>query len=100
MTAFAVLVPLLNGCVVALVSYFITESVSNRLIFAILGASAFCIAVPAVMRRAALKADPGLYLPMALGVTFTFLGGVAGQRIGMLPTKMVGLVAVRHFMGQ
>ncbi|GAA3997567.1 sodium-dependent bicarbonate transport family permease [Hymenobacter fastidiosus] len=71
-TAFAVLVPLLNGCVVAVASRGITESVGNRFIFAILAASASYIAVPAAMRLAAPKADPGLYLPMALGVTFPF----------------------------
>jgi uncharacterized protein len=35
-----------------------------------LAASASYIAVPAAMRLAAPKADPGLYIPMALGVTF------------------------------
>jgi len=69
-TAFAVLVPLLNGCLVAVASHQVTESVGNRFIFAILAASASYIAVPAAMRLAAPKADPGLYLPMALGVTF------------------------------
>ena len=69
-TAFAVLVPLFNGCVVAAASHQVTESVGNRFIFAILAASASYIAVPAAMRLAAPKADPGLYLPMALGVTF------------------------------
>jgi hypothetical protein len=71
-TAFAVLVPLLNGCIVAVISHGVTESVGNRFIFAILAASASYIAVPAAMRLAAPKADPGLYLPMALGVTFPF----------------------------
>ncbi|GAB3244981.1 sodium-dependent bicarbonate transport family permease [Hymenobacter seoulensis] len=69
-TAFAVLIPLLNGCLVAIASHGITESMGNRFIFAILAASASYIAVPAAMRLAAPKADPGLYLPMALGVTF------------------------------
>jgi hypothetical protein len=36
----------------------------------ILAASASYIAVPAAMRLAAPKADPGIYIPMALGVTF------------------------------
>jgi len=71
-TAFALLIPAINGCVVALLSGLITESVGNRFIFAILAASASYIAVPAAMRLAAPKADPGLYLPMALGVTFPF----------------------------
>jgi hypothetical protein len=39
---------------------------------AILAASASYIAVPAAMRLAAPKADPGLYIPMALGLTFPF----------------------------
>jgi len=69
-TLFAVLVPVLNGCLVAAASHLVTESVGNRFIFAILGASASYIAVPAAMRLAAPKADPGLYIPMALGVTF------------------------------
>ncbi|GAA3926175.1 sodium-dependent bicarbonate transport family permease [Hymenobacter algoricola] len=69
-TLFAVLVPLLNGSAVAVFSHFVTDSVGNRFIFAILAASASYIAVPAAMRLAAPKADPGLYIPMALGVTF------------------------------
>ena len=69
-TAFAVLVPLLNGCLVAAASHLVTDSVGNRFLFAILAASASYIAVPAAMRLAAPRADPGLYLPMALGVTF------------------------------
>ncbi|KUG08352.1 sodium-dependent bicarbonate transport family permease [Solirubrum puertoriconensis] len=69
-TVFAVLVPLLNGCLVASASHLVTENVGNRFIFAILAASASYIAVPAAMRLAAPKADPGLYIPMALGVTF------------------------------
>ncbi len=69
-TAFAVLVPLFNGCLVAAASHLVTDSVGNRFLFAILAASASYIAVPAAMRLAAPRADPGLYLPMALGVTF------------------------------
>ncbi|UOQ50883.1 sodium-dependent bicarbonate transport family permease [Hymenobacter cellulosivorans] len=71
-TAFALLMPLLNGSLVAAASHWITPSEGNRFIFAILAASASYIAVPAAMRLAAPKADPGLYLPMALGVTFPF----------------------------
>ena len=70
LTVFAVVVPLFNGCVVAYASGLITESIGNRFIFAILAASASYIAVPAAMQLAAPKSDPGLYIPMALGVTF------------------------------
>lgn len=71
-SAFAIIFPATIGCIVALVTQFITDDVGNRLIFAVLGGSASYIAVPAAMRLAAPKADPGLYIPMALGVTFPF----------------------------
>lgn len=70
--AFALVIPLINGCVVAALSGFITHEVGDRFIFAILAASASYIAVPAAMKIAVPKANPGLYLPMALAVTFPF----------------------------
>lgn len=66
----ALVLPLFNGTVVSFLSSFITESPGDRFLFAILGASASYIAVPAAMRLAAPKANPGLYIPMALAVTF------------------------------
>lgn len=69
---FAIIIPLINGCSVAFFSDIITKDVGNRFIFSILAASASYIAVPAAMRLAAPKSDPGLYIPMALGVTFPF----------------------------
>lgn len=68
--AFSILIPILNGCFFAIASGFFITEIGNRLLFAILAASASYIAVPAAMRLAAPKADPGLYIPMALGVTF------------------------------
>jgi hypothetical protein len=67
---FALLIPLLNGCVVAYCSKFITPDISNRFMFAILAASASYIAVPATMKISVPNANPGLYLPMALAITF------------------------------
>jgi hypothetical protein len=69
---FAILLPAFNGCIVAYMSQFVTQDIGNRFVFAILAASASYIAVPAAMRLAAPKADPGVYIPMALGVTFPF----------------------------
>lgn len=69
---FAIIIPIINGIIVAFVSATFTESVGNRLLFAILAASASYIAVPAAMRLAAPKANPSLYLPMALAITFPF----------------------------
>lgn len=71
-TLFAIVLPAINGCAVAYLSMYVIQDVGNRFIFSILAASASYIAVPAAMRLAAPKADPGLYLPMALGVTFPF----------------------------
>lgn len=71
-TSFAILVPLFNGCLVALISQWITLADGDRLIFAILAASASYIAVPAAMKLANPEADEGLYVPMALAVTFPF----------------------------
>ena len=69
---FAILIPIINGCAIAFMSSAFTDSVGNRLLFAILAASASYIAVPAAMRLAAPKANPSLYLPMALAITFPF----------------------------
>lgn len=67
---FAIAVPIVNGIIVSLLSGFITDAVGNRLLFAILAASASYIAVPAAMKLAAPNANEGLYLPMALAITF------------------------------
>ncbi|MBT8285473.1 MAG: sodium-dependent bicarbonate transport family permease [Flavobacteriaceae bacterium] len=69
---FALIVPLFNGCTVAYFSSFVTESTGNQFLFAILAASASYIAVPAAMRLAAPRANPSLYVPMALAITFPF----------------------------
>jgi len=69
---FAILVPVVNGVTVAVISGFFMEEVGNRLLMAILAASASYIAVPAAMKLAAPKANPGLYIPMALAITFPF----------------------------
>lgn len=67
---FAIIIPLINGCMIAIASSFVTHDVTNRFIFSILGASASYIAVPAAIKISAPKANPGLYLPMALAITF------------------------------
>lgn len=72
LSVFALVIPAVNGSLVAYFSGFITHDIGNRFIFAILAASASYIAVPAAMRIANPKADPGLYIPMALGLTFPF----------------------------
>jgi hypothetical protein len=68
--AFAVVVPFVNGIAGGLVATAIGLSVGDALLFTILCASASYIAVPAAVRHAIPAANPSLYLPMALGVTF------------------------------
>jgi hypothetical protein len=69
---FAIVIPLINGCAVAYLSQFVTEDIGNRFIFSVLAASASYIAVPAAMKIAVPKSNPGIFLPMALAVTFPF----------------------------
>lgn len=68
--AFSIVIPLFNGSLVAILSSWITDVEGNRFLFSILAASASYIAVPAAMKLAAPKANPSLYIPMALAVTF------------------------------
>lgn len=67
---FAILIPLINGGIIAILSSFVTEDISNRFMFAVLAASASYIAVPAALKISVPKANPGLFLPMALAITF------------------------------
>jgi len=68
----SILLPLINGCLVAYFSQFVTPQIGNRFILAVLAASASYIAVPAAMKIAVPKSNPSLYLPMALAITFPF----------------------------
>jgi hypothetical protein len=67
---FALFIPLINGCIIAMISSFVTDDITNRFMFAILAASASYIAVPAAMKISVPQANPGIFLPMALAVTF------------------------------
>ena len=67
---FAIFIPLFNGSLVAIMSQLVTSDITKRFMFAISAASASYIAVPAAMKISVPKANPGLFLPMALAVTF------------------------------
>jgi hypothetical protein len=67
---FAIIIPLMNGCLVAYISRYLMHDISDQFIFSILAASASYIAVPAAMKIAAPKSNPGLFIPMALAITF------------------------------
>lgn len=66
----AVIVPLINGCFAAYLSQYVTSSEGNRFILAILAASASYIAVPAAMKISVPNANPSIYVPMTLAITF------------------------------
>ena len=68
----ALLFPVVNGTIGAIVGTVIGLSTGSAAALAILTASASYIAVPAAMRMALPRADAGLYLAMSLGVTFPF----------------------------
>ncbi|MGL4649648.1 MAG: sodium-dependent bicarbonate transport family permease, partial [Caldilineaceae bacterium] len=67
---FALLMPLVNGALGGVVAGLLGLSVGNAMLFIVLCASASYIAVPAAVRLAIPAANPSLYLPMALGITF------------------------------
>ncbi len=68
--SFACVLPFVNGLLAMSLASLLTQSTGNLLLFAILGAGASYIAVPAAFKTAVPEANPGLYLPMALGITF------------------------------
>lgn len=69
---FGIIIPVVNAALVIFISHLLGVSDGNAFLLAILGSSASYIAVPAALRLAIPQADPGLYIPMALGVTFPF----------------------------
>ncbi|QLH09096.1 sodium-dependent bicarbonate transport family permease [Candidatus Nitrosotenuis sp. DW1] len=70
--AFAILVPTLNGVIGVIVSTYLGLSIGGAVMFGLLLASASFIAAPSVLRTAIKKANPGLYITSALGITFPF----------------------------
>lgn len=67
---FALIGPLIIGSIAAYLTGFVTTDIGDRFLLSILAASASYIAVPAAMKIAVPQANPGLYLPMALAITF------------------------------
>jgi hypothetical protein len=70
---FAILIPLFNGCVVAILSGFVSDEVGDRFIFAILAASASLHCVPAAMRMAIPKANPAFISQWLLQLRFRLI---------------------------
>lgn len=69
---FALVMPLFNACLAATLSHFAGLELGNAFLITVLAASASYIAVPAAMRIAVPEANPGVYVSMALVITFPF----------------------------
>ena len=72
LTAFAILLPVANAAVAIPLAYALGLSQGDAFLFTILCASASYIAVPAAMRLSIPEANPSLYVPMSLAITFPF----------------------------
>jgi len=72
LVAFGLIMPPINACLAILLAHALDIQTGNAFLLAILASSASYIAVPAALRLAVPQADPGLYIPMALAVTFPF----------------------------
>lgn len=72
LVALAIALPLFNGTIGVLVGHAVGLDTGSVAALGILAGSASYIAVPAAMRLALPQADPGVYLPMSLGISFPF----------------------------
>lgn len=70
--AFALVMPMVNASVATAIAYFFEIEKGDAFLLALLSASASYIAVPAAMRLSVPQANPGIYLPLSLAVTFPF----------------------------
>ena len=70
--AFALIMPIVNASVALMLGYYFEITQGDAFLLALLSASASYIAVPAAMRLSIPEANPGIYLPLSLAVTFPF----------------------------
>lgn len=72
LVAFGICIPLMNGVIGALAGKAAGLSLGGATVLACMAASASYIAAPAAMQMALPQANPGYYLPAAIGITFPF----------------------------
>lgn len=72
MIGFGVGVPLINAALALGLASSLSLPRGDAFLLVVLAASASYIAAPAAIRHAIPRASPGLYVPLALGVTFPF----------------------------
>jgi uncharacterized protein len=68
----AIVIPCINAVLAVLAAQILNIPQGDAFLLAILASSASYIAVPAALRLAVPEADPGMYIPMALAITFPF----------------------------
>ena len=86
---FGILMPLIGGTIGTATGWALGLSTGGIAILATLSASASYIAVPAAMRVAMPKANPGIYLTLSLGVTFPF-NLTVGLALYLAAAQMIG----------
>ena len=69
---FAIAMPIFNASLSMVLAYFFELSKGDAFLLALLSGSASYIAVPAAMRLSVPEANPGIYLPLSLAITFPF----------------------------
>lgn len=69
---FAVVMPIICGTCGSLIARMIGLDIGTGLLFSVLIASSSYIAVPAALKIALPEANPSIYLPLSLGITFPF----------------------------
>ena len=70
LAGFALVLPLANAALAGTLAWLLELGEGDALLLTVLGASASYIAVPAAMRLALPEANPSIYLPMSLAITF------------------------------
>lgn len=70
--AFGVLSPPIHACIAIALGSSLGLSAGDQLLLAVLAGSASYIAVPAALRMSLPEANPSLYVPLSLGITFPF----------------------------
>ncbi|MGM0519594.1 MAG: sodium-dependent bicarbonate transport family permease [Campylobacterota bacterium] len=69
---FALAMPMFSASIATGLAFMFDLSKGDAFLLALLSASASYIAVPAAMRLSVPQANPGIYLPLSLAVTFPF----------------------------
>ncbi len=69
---FSIVIPILNAALGIALCSMLNINVGDSLLLVVLFASASYIAVPAAIRLTVPEANPGLYVPMSLAITFPF----------------------------